>query len=348
MTWPDCTRCGHRISTAVSDCPACGQPVPRPGAIPAILTKPLDHAQQTGATGPMSQTEPPRDPWWFRSPTWLLSVLVFVAGSVVLVAGVLAASSVVAAIVDEWEASNVSGGNGEHVAAPTVASTDATSSSRGPLDVIGDRTLDGDHFGQILVLSGDVTLDCAGHTVSGRSLNPAWSGILLSQRSGVTIRNCVVDDFNTGVVIESSSHNTFEDNTISNVRQGFTLHDSDNNRLLRNSVVGASDWFAYGFFGGSDNNEVRHNCASATSGIGFMIQGANNNLFVSNIASGNYGNGFGVNSPAIGNVYTANTANNNTNHDFEDNTPGRHGDFGTDNHYSNNTCDGRSSPTGIC
>ena len=129
------------------------------------------------------------------------------------------------------------------------------------------------------------------------------------------------------------------------VRQGFTLQGSDHNRLLRNSVVGASDWFAYGLFGGSDNNEIRHNSASATSGIGFMIQGANKILFVSNVASGNYGNGFGANPPATGNVYTAN---NNTNHDFEDNTSSGHGDFGTDNHYSNNTCDGRSSPPRTC
>ncbi len=343
---PDCARCGHSISTATSDCPASGHPIP--AAVLARMTNPLGQAQQTGATELMNSTEPPRDPWWFRSPAWLLSVLVFIPVSVILVAGVLVAANVVDAIVDEWEASNVSDGEPEHAATPTTAPPDATSSSRGPLDVIADRTLGGDHYGQILILSDDVTLDCAGHTVSGRSLDPAWDGILLSQRSGVTIRNCVVDDFSTGVVIENSSHNTIEDNTISNVRQGITLQGSDNNRLLRNSVLGASDWFAYGLFGGSDNNEIRHNSASATSGIGFMIQGASNNLFVSNVASGNYGNGFGANPPATANVYTANTANNNTNHDFEDNTSGEHGDFGTDNHYSNNTCDGRSSPPRIC
>ncbi len=220
--------------------------------------------------------------------------------------------------------------------------------STGRMDVDVDMTLDEDHYGQIFILSDDVTLDCAGYTVSGRFLDPAWNGIHLRQRSGVTIRNCVVDDFNTGFEINGSSHNTLEDNTISNVLQGFTLQDSDSNRLLRNSVVGASDWFAYGLFGGSDSNEIRHNSASATSGIGFMIQGANNNLFVNNVASGNFGNGFGANPPATGNVYTANTANNNTNHDFEDNTSGGHGDFGTDNHYSNNTCDGRSSPLRTC
>jgi parallel beta-helix repeat protein len=348
MTSPDCARCGHSISTAASVCPACVHPLPRSAAIHARPTKPLGHTKQTGANGVTNPPEPPRDPWWFRVPTWLLFVLVIVAGSVVLVAGVLAAASVVGTIADEWEASNASGGDSEHVATPTAPPPDVTSIRTGRMDVNVDTTLDEDHYGQIFILSDDVTLDCAGHTVSGGSLDPTWSGIHLRQRSGVTIRNCVVDDFNTGFEINSSSQNTFEDNTISNARQGFTLQGSDNNRLLGNSVVGASDWFAYGLFGGSDSNEIRQNSASATSGIGFMIQGANNNLFVSNVASGNYGNGFGANSPATGNVYTANTANNNTNHDFEDNTSSGYGDFGTDNHYSNGICDGRSSPTSVC
>jgi parallel beta-helix repeat protein len=229
----------------------------------------------------------------------------------------------------------------------TVVAT-APAITTGAMNVFLDKTLGNDHFGQIFIEASDVTLDCAGHTISGASLDPNWSGIHVNGRSGVTIRNCFVDDFNAGFEIKGSSDNTFENNTISNVRQGFTLLGSDSNTLFGNRVVGASDWFGYGLFEGSDGNELRENSATAVSGVGFMIQGSNNNVFANNDASGNYGNGLGANPPSSGNTYAGNTATNNTNHDFEDNTSGGTGDAGTDNTYTDNICDGRSSPRSLC
>src|SRR5205823_14701603 len=60
-------------------------------------------------------------------------------------------------------------------AAPVIAGS-------GALTITASTTLTEDQAGPITVAANGITLDCAGHTVSG----PGWIGIYLPNRTGVT------------------------------------------------------------------------------------------------------------------------------------------------------------------
>ena len=224
----------------------------------------------------------------------------------------------------------------------------------GTLSIVVDTTLTEDHNGRIIIGADNVTLDCAGYTITGPGRDAGVPGINLVGRSGVTVENCVLRDFNDAFRIEQQSNeNTFRHNSMSHLRQGFTIQNSHDNVLIGNWVSDATDWFGYGIFNNSQGNELRANIATGVRGVGFMIAGATNNVFVDNVALNNIGNGFGANDPGTGrNTYRRNTSNNNTGTGFEDNTVDGTGDGGTDNTYVDNTCvlngAGGSSPGGLC
>ena len=99
MALVECSQCGQRISSSTSTCPECGHPVSTviaesassleaPPDVTAAAGNPARTPAETAGEGPAS-----------RLPTWLLFVLVFAVGSVILVAGVIAASVVAESIL---------------------------------------------------------------------------------------------------------------------------------------------------------------------------------------------------------------------------------------------------------
>lgn len=223
----------------------------------------------------------------------------------------------------------------------------------GTMTILVDTVLAADHNGDIVIGANNVMLDCAGHTIAGPGRLSVLHGINVSQKSGVTVKNCFIEEFNAGFLINQSDGNTFTNNTVSHVRTGFTLFGSDNNTITRNIVSDATDWFGYGLLDGSDENVLSENTATSVSGVAFMSWGANGNSFRDNEASNNTGNGFGANDPqTAGNTYTGNIANDNTGRGIEDNTTGGSGDGGTANTYDGNVCEGNagggSHPRGLC
>jgi parallel beta-helix repeat protein len=170
--------------------------------------------------------------------------------------------------------------------------TDALATD-GDLEISVDTTLSEDHNGSIFIKADNVTLDCAGHLVSGEGLDPSASGIFLQSRTGVTVQNCVVDDFNSGFVVDFSSANSLVDNTVTNVRQGFTLSGSTDNRLEGNEVTGAYDYFAYGIISGSHRTTLIENTARSGA-VGFLIEGTNDHIIERNMSVDTGGNGFDI------------------------------------------------------
>ena len=71
-----------------------------------------------------SQHGPSGGGWWSRLPGWLLFILVFLVGSTLLFAGVIAASVVIKEVVDGFEDSNTSGGTATAATTTTVATDD--------------------------------------------------------------------------------------------------------------------------------------------------------------------------------------------------------------------------------
>ena len=89
-----------------------------------------------------------------------------------------------------------------------------------------------------------ITLDCAGKSVIGSG---SGTGILLSGRTGVTITNCQVANFEMGIELISSSGNTLTDNTADGNSRGFRLSTSSDNTLTGNTAEGNVDGFLVSF-----------------------------------------------------------------------------------------------------
>ncbi|OGT27859.1 MAG: hypothetical protein A2Z17_01365, partial [Gammaproteobacteria bacterium RBG_16_66_13] len=158
-------------------------------------------------------------------------------------------------------------------------------------------TLAADVTDGIRIESNDVTLDCAGQIVSGPG---AGIGISLTDRTGVTVTNCHVTNFDTGIALANSDVNTLTGNAASgNVVDGFALSGSDSNILMGNAASGNG---RSGFFlEGSSSNTLSGNAADghvgtgsflSAFGVGFALSGSSGNTFTGNTADGNRRRGF--------------------------------------------------------
>lgn len=152
----DCPSCGHEIASPVSECPECGNPV-RQGS--AVVEKHVDsrgrspetrEGRSTNLTGSASNEG------GSGLPTWLLFVLVFVGGSVVLAAGVVAVVVVVGAVIDEVVESDAVGA----IATPNVTST--VPAGEGEYGLLVGECIDADELDRFLSGSDFLVTGCDG------------------------------------------------------------------------------------------------------------------------------------------------------------------------------------------
>ena len=212
-----------------------------------------------------------------------------------------------------------------------------------------------------------ITLDCAGHTISGTGSSP---GIDLSGVTSATVENCRVMIFDQGFFLSLSSGNTLTGNTADNNTDGFVLASSSKNTLTGNTA----DYNAYGFsLTHSSKNKLTGNAADSNLQSGFLLQfHSTHNKLATNTADGNGHSGFllqkGSNKNTLTgntadknfdgftllqskkNTLTGNTADSNTQYGYLDKTRGS-GTLGTANNYSNDECSnngvGGSHPRGL-
>ena len=224
------------------------------------------------------------------------------------------------------------------------------------LSVDGDTTLTEDHEGPVIFVVDSAILDCAGHTINGTGMTVRSAGIIVHTRADVTVRNCVVVGFATGIRVTHSTGVRLEGNTASenleigvefsntsdsevvgnvarlNDGKGFELHGE---RLVveGNSAVGNYD---SGFKLVGPQHIVEGNVSTGNA-TGFATINGTNLTIISNVATGNTWVGFDIDatsgssftfndgsrngtgfaeSAGLGNVYTSNTAHQNTHWGF--------------------------------
>src|SRR5829696_4630794 len=110
----------------------------------------------------------------------------------------------------------------------------------------------------IVVGASNITLDLNGHTVAGTAASGDQGGIVLVGRTGVTVKNGTVKNFDVGVVIEGGSANTVQnisarDNisfsgTVNRGGDGIAILSSSNNRILYNSTVNNGPFSGIGIY----------------------------------------------------------------------------------------------------
>ena len=183
--------------------------------------------------------------------------------------------------------------------------------------VTSDTTLRHDHQGSVEVDADDVTLDCAGHTISGPGTRAedeyGFIGILLDGRTGVTIRDCRVSGFDYGILLTArlgsgSDRNRLVNNAaFGNRLDGVRVNESEHNVLTGNT---ASSNGQHGFAFEGNSNIVTRNKAFANEFDGFAVGGGRRDIvFSANISNGNRQVGFAI--VGTGHTVVRNTAANN-------------------------------------
>lgn len=187
--------------------------------------------------------------------------------------------------------------------APAAATT-------GTLDIDTDTTLTENHFGNIVVNADNVDLDCAGFTIRGTG---SGTGIEVTDRDAVTIRNCEVVGFEFGILLIGVANSTVVGNSVwGNTNAGIALNTSQDNVVRGNEAQGNSfsgiDVFQstgnvldsnfagsgqYGFvLFESSNNALTGNQADV-SDVGIHLNRADENLLEGNRVDGSTREGIG-------------------------------------------------------
>ena len=146
-------------------------------------------------------------------------------------------------------------------------------------------TLTTDVYQTIVIDKDNLTLDGAGHTITGSG----WgNGVCLFKRSNVTVKNCVLSKFYFGIFLFFGSSNTLTNNiTNDNSHYGIYLDSCSSNTLTKNTIY---------------NNQ---------SGIKFYNCNLNkvyNNNFINNptqaVVNNSSGNEFYLDKPVGGNYWS--------------------------------------------
>jgi parallel beta-helix repeat protein len=105
----------------------------------------------------------------------------------------------------------------------------------------------------------NITIDGAGFAIQAIDWYAPTTGITLENRNGVTIKNMVIA-FSTGILLNSSSNNIIEKNTIMNSNDGISiLNRSTNNTFSQNQLTGSVFLGHSIYISESPGNKFRNN-----------------------------------------------------------------------------------------
>jgi len=143
-------------------------------------------------------------------------------------------------------------------------------------------------YASIVIERNNTVVDGAGYTIQGTG---SGTGIDLSGRSNVTIKNMKIKSFWRGVNLFSllSNHNSIIGNNITNNNYGIWLESSLNHSIVGNNITNndAGVWVIQS----SSNNNITENNITAHSGYGILLgeECSNNSVVRNNIAKNSYG-----------------------------------------------------------
>lgn len=119
----------------------------------------------------------------------------------------------------------------------------------------------------IIVGADNITLDLKGYRVFGTPNSGDGAGILLENRTGVTVTGGTVSDFDAGVAIIGGGNNTVSKLTArdnigslaSDFGDGIFIDSSNNNVIEKNTVVHNGPYDGIGLFGTASGNLIEKN-----------------------------------------------------------------------------------------
>jgi parallel beta-helix repeat protein len=145
-------------------------------------------------------------------------------------------------------------------------------------------TLTQDLAETIQIESDGITLDGGGHTITGTGL---LSGVYLLGRTGVTIRNLTVREFQCGIFLNISANNFIEDSNVISNFYGIRLYNLSNSNVVTGNTASSNDYGIHLFVCSSNqiyNNNFIDNTTQA------YVESGSDNLFnlAMSLGGGNY------------------------------------------------------------
>jgi len=191
--------------------------------------------------------------------------------------------------------------------APTKITDCSDSSADGQrLVLMNDISNGGDC---ILIYHDNVILDCRRFTLDGGSAVNSI-GVKVTA-DGVTVKNCMIEDFSIGIKLEDSDGSTVTNNTLTSNALGINLESgSEYNAITANTSVKNRDGIR---IMSSNFNEIERNTLIENSIHGIRINGSDSNIIRLNDATENTISGIILHNDADSNTIEKNTSNNNRN-----------------------------------
>lgn len=158
--------------------------------------------------------------------------------------------------------------------------------------------------GVIIMDADNVYLDCDNAVIVGAGLG---RGIVAKFRNNITIKNCEIRNYGTGIFVGGSPNNTvIKNNLVHNCPwSGITLGGGSNNIVINNTAHSGGD----GIYAQFCSNELIANNTIYNSGNGIKLYGCSNSMVANNKIYGNSGGGIWLETANL------NTVINNTVHD---------------------------------
>ena len=146
-------------------------------------------------------------------------------------------------------------------------------------------TLNTDSTQGIRISESNLTLDGAGHKLTGSVSPSGWAvGVFIDRKTGVTVKNIIVEKFSCGICVYTSNNVTLVGNNLtSNIYYGILLYISSYNNTVINNTVSSNGRFGISIFRNGVNNIVTDNIITLTNGDGIEL----NHYSTGNILTGN-------------------------------------------------------------
>jgi parallel beta-helix repeat protein len=168
-------------------------------------------------------------------------------------------------------------------------------------NIITGWTLYNSYF--IVVLRDNIVIDGADYTIQGLAGPENWNvnsfgtGMVLSGRSNVTVKNLTVKGFYEGIYLSGSSNCSITDNNIlANRDFGIGIDGSSNNSITGNNITANRDWgiiFWGPYYGAKPSFNILSRNNITNNGFGLGLSRAYNALLRNNNMIGN-GHNFAV------------------------------------------------------
>jgi len=156
----------------------------------------------------------------------------------------------------------------------------------GTIYIGSDYTFTSNIYEPIVVTADNIIIDGNGYTLHGTG---SGTGINMTGRSNVTIKNMEIRAFGYNVRLVGSSSNTISGNNITNSHWGIMLTASSSNTISGNSITNNANGIRVSL--GSSNNIIGNNVTNNDDGV--SIVASSNNTLRNNDVSNNLYN-FGV------------------------------------------------------